>query len=213
MLYLALTRRSVIPIRAVQGMLFRYVTRSMYIAVAGRALSAWKDPRQHVKSPNVDSFLTAANKLLYEYFAKELFRHTGLKELDDSSHLVSLRDTMVATLLMYLVEFSKDVKPDDPVLSKIRSAATSVGIEYSTLVGWGNHVRTRFQSDNIAQIADSTEHPQVVDALQQQSGQLRDQANAMKRQAHEMSQINTRLDAMTDVLTQLVPNIVTKFKT
>lgn len=192
-------------------MLFRYVTRSMYVAIAGRCLSGWKDPRQNVKSPSIDSFLTPTNKPLYEHLAKELFRHTGLTELNDISHLAKFRDTMVATLLMYLEEFSKDIKPNDPVLSKIRSAANSVGIEYDLLVEWGDLVRARFHSDNIAQIADSTEYPQIVEAMQQQSEQLRNQDDAMKRQAHEIKEVSTRMDRMASAFAQFESTIVTKF--
>ena len=88
-------------------MLFRYVTRILHVAIGGRTLAHWQDPLQKVFSPSVDAFRGPENETKYSNFALELFRHVDMPMLHAVDGLVQFRNTMIASLLMHLEDFSK----------------------------------------------------------------------------------------------------------
>lgn len=153
-------------------MLFWYVTRAAFVAIAGKAVSAYADPKQKVFPPTVAAFLTAANGTLFGQFARELFLHTGLVELFDESLLLHFRDTMIACFLMHLKDFSDDATKNDVVMAKMRESARAVGISYEQLLEWGKLVHERFHTENSAQAVNSARNPDIVRAMQKQSQEI-----------------------------------------
>lgn len=153
-------------------MLFWYVTRAYFVAIAGKALSAYPDPKQKVFPPTVAAFVTTANKALFGRFARELFLHTGLVELFDESHLLHFRDTMIASFLMHLKDFSEDVTKKDIVMTKLHQSARAVGIPFQQLLDWGKLVGERYQTENAAQAVNSAQNPDIVRAIQKQSQEI-----------------------------------------
>ena len=115
-------------------MLFRYVTRSKFIAMAGRTCASWRDPTQHVFPPKVDAFLTNLNSEAYEKFALALFRKTGLPFLHDKKRLLEFCNQMIASFLMHLEEMEDDLGSDDMVIHNVVKAAKEFGITKGKLL-------------------------------------------------------------------------------
>ena len=161
-------------------MLFFYVTRTEYVAIAGKAISGWKDPHQPVAAPTVEAFVCDENRDEFEMFAQELFRHTSLESLHRPDGHILNRNTFIASLLQYLAPFDAFVGEKDPVMHKIRSAARTAGIRFDVLLEWGEMVQQRFENDNAAQDANSRTHPEIVEAMRAQSSNFRDVLNKLR---------------------------------
>ena len=191
----------------VQGMLFFYVTRSEYVAIAGKAVSGWNDPHQHVCSPTIDAFVCDENKDVFERFAKELFRHT-LPSLHRPDGHILIRNVFISSLLQYLRPFEAFAEGNDPVVQKIRAAAKNVGLSFETLLEWGDMIQQRFDSDNASQCANSKTHPDIVAALQAQSKNVRKLSSelrdtkaglwAVERRLEEVERNNAKREKRTD---------------
>jgi len=177
-------------------MLFHYIRRILYVATAGKALSGWKDPLQPVFTATVRAFVTPTTQPTYEKFARELFRHTMIDVLHKPEGLMLFRDALIASLLMYLRNFHNFVGDDDIVISKIRGSAAMVGISWATLLQWGEYVHDRFESDNISQVMDSAEYPEVVDALQAQATKIRRLSDDIAESNSRVQMINAQLKQM-----------------
>lgn len=131
-------------------MLFWYASRIVGIATAGRTLAGYPDPRVKTKPPTVTAFLTPQNQGQYDTFARHLFIHLGLHELDDIAKLRQFRDAIIAAFLMRYTQFKSATKTNDPVMDKVREAARCTNLEDSTLEKWGMCVAKRFYFDNTA---------------------------------------------------------------
>ena len=77
-------------------MLFRYVTRILHIAMAGKTLAGYPRPDKDVFGPTVRSFVHDGNRESYKMFAKTLFWKVDLKMLHAVSHLIKFRDGIIA---------------------------------------------------------------------------------------------------------------------
>lgn len=148
-------------------MLFRYVMRSLHIALAGKTLAGWTDPRQKVFPPKVDAFLNPLNTEAYECFALALFRRTGLPELHDSARLLQFRNQMIATFLMRMEDMEDALGEKDMILTHVVKCAGEVGITKAKLLVWGKLIKRKFDAENSAQRVDSSVAPGVVRSLQE----------------------------------------------
>lgn len=155
--------------RDFQGMLFRYTDRSAHIAISGKTLAGWLDPRQKVFAPCILAFLSPVNEQAYEYFVLALFRRTGLALLHDPTRLLKFRDEMVACFLMHMVAMEEDVGPDDPIIQHVVMCGAECGISKAKLQEWGALVKTRFLMENAKQQVDGAFAPTVVSAIQELS--------------------------------------------
>lgn len=176
-----------------QSMLFHYVTRSRYIATAGKSLAGWTDPAQKVCPPRIEAFLSELNMEAYECFALGLFRRTGLTELHAPSRLLKFRDQMIANFLMHMESMQEDLGSNDPVLNHVIKSAGEAGISKAQLLNWGGLIKNRFACENASQQIDNSTNPGIIAALQQLTATVAN--NAAAERAHRFQQ-DARIDSM-----------------
>lgn len=172
-------------------MLFRYVTRGAHIAIAGKTLAGWNGPTQKVFPPNVASFLNDFNTASYELFAKGLFARAARAELHDPARLLEFRNQMIASFLMYMTAFEEDCGKDHPLLLHVVQSAEEAGISRAQLYCWGGLVR--FRTENASQLVKSSNHPEVVSALQEVSASI--VSSDKKTRAHLFKQ-DSQIDGL-----------------
>lgn len=135
-----------------QGMLFRYITHGMWVAICGKALAGYKMPHKKVIAPTVRSFTTDDTTAeLFELFAATLFRGVPLSFLEKDGPIVEFRNGMIAAFLKDLPAFKSAVPANDPVLAHVMKCARDCEIRYETLVRWGEAVKVQWTAENAAE--------------------------------------------------------------
>lgn len=171
-------------------MLFRYVTRILYIAMAGKALAGYERPDKEVFGPTVRCFLHDGNRAAYEMFAETLFRKIDLEILHSVSHLIEFRDGMIACFLMHLPSFQATAPHQDPILKHVVKCARECDIPKEQLEEWGKLVRIRRDAQNAASQVDDSASPAVVAALKESASNIVEmQETANQRHAELMAKM------------------------
>jgi hypothetical protein len=108
-------------------MIFGYVTKKLFVSLAGKALSAYKNLRAKVATPRLEvartNFPDLAEKL--DKLAFRLFVFGGPEVLCKGKELAGLTDCLMATTLRYLKE-SQAVKPKNDLV-------------WESIVRWSEH--------------------------------------------------------------------------
>ena len=172
-------------------MLFRYVTRILHIAMAGKTLAGYPRPDKDVFGPTVRSFVHDGNREAYEMFAQTLFRKVDLKMLHAVSHLIEFRDGMIACFLMHLPSFKNTASHHDPILKHFFKCARECDISLLQLDEWGRLVRMRCESQNAASQVDDSASPAVVAALKLSAANIIEmQETSNQRHAELLAKMN-----------------------
>ena len=126
--------------------LFGYLTKSVHVAIAGKALASWADPRKKVAAPTIEIVVEDKKKLLQ--FAHGLFIFAP-EELQPNGRLIGFRNTMVASLLMHFDALRKDCGLNsNSVVDTMVSVATNVKVSIGELRKWGTTIKADFNLRN-----------------------------------------------------------------
>jgi hypothetical protein len=126
--------------------LFGYLTKSVHVAIAVKALGSWADPRKKVSAPTIEIVVEGKKKLLQ--FAHGLFIFAP-EELQSNGQLIGFQNMMVASLLMHFDALRKDCGLNsNSVVDTIISVATNFKVSIVELRKWGTTIKADFDLRN-----------------------------------------------------------------
>jgi hypothetical protein len=122
------------------------------LSKGGRAIAGWPVPEENVYPPTCSAFLENCSQkdcAMLPKFMEQLFDSTHFHIMASSSHLRSLADCMLASLLQYLEPFLERYGADHVVMVALFDQAARFKISKEKLVSWGRIVRNDFNRKNI----------------------------------------------------------------
>ena len=176
-----------------QGMLFHYITHIKFVSRCGKALAGYKYPHKDVIAPTVLAFIkTDSDKLIFNVFAKVLFKNATIPGLHSTDRLLEMRNGLIAAFLKDLPDFKATAPANDPVLLHVFKCARDCDISVDTLFNWGAAVKRRWEAENGAVQIDDVVSEATVKAMSRSIVELSDFVVQLQRQLAQQQQNEER---------------------
>lgn len=157
------------------------------LAIGGRALAGWPEPKTPVFPPSCDAILgllLPEQQINLLNFLTDLFTTARCSIM--SSNLRKLGLTMFASLVMYLETFVQQYSDRHVVMVNLFTTAAKFNIPKDTLYTWGIAVRNDWVRRNERALAGAVDWRLEVTALKQSVEELRQQnAQLLQEQAQQ----------------------------
>ena len=185
--------------------MWRYLTQNSFIRAGGMALSGFKDTRRSITAPTCDSFITSENRATVERIVKRLFGSTGYKEFEDDGNLAQFRFVLFASLLNNFETMLNDLCHTHLLFARIFSITNLHDVTYNQLKEWAKKVRVAWELSNTmnleGQLSDADMAYISMEKLLEDYQKHKSSDAAQKA---ELKSLNTKVDALTDMLSTLL---------
>ncbi|OYX41102.1 hypothetical protein B7Y94_05555 [Candidatus Saccharibacteria bacterium 32-49-12] len=170
------------PVASVTTMLEYMVQSPETLALAGKALAGWPEPRHFVSPPrcdNVTNTLTPAESIRFGNCISALFSNA---RCDLLHHLRPFAFTMFASLLMYLGSFIQKYGDKHIVIVNLVTTADRFQFSKATLIHWGQLIQQDWKDRNTNALAGTVDWRRKVEDLEATVQKLTHQNDALTTQ-------------------------------
>jgi hypothetical protein len=169
--------------------IFEYLICSMKtIAVGGRCLAGWSNPRAGARSPRLIVNLSEQDKIKVNNLIGSLF-HVNARD-----ELLPILEIFLATLLMHFPYTMRRYGSNNPINSKLIFLASKYGIDREKLIEWGIAIKRDFVNKNEA---DETGVRSDESVINQVLALLRIMQSEYKEQKDIIQSLERRIDEIS----------------